>query len=89
MGDYIVINSWDGNIKLTAQSSVGGANLDVSLDEINDYNVGGLALYIGDSNALSTRTIDSAVTTMIQYIEKYYRSNYFKWFREMIVNMRD
>jgi len=89
MGDYIVINSWDGNIKLKSQSSVGAQNLDVSLDEINDYNVGGLALYIGDSNALSTRSIDSAVTTMIQYVEKYYRSNYFKWFREMIVHMRD
>lgn len=89
MGDYIVINSWDGNIKLKAQTSVGAQNLDVSLDEINDYNVGGLPLYIGDSNALSTRSIDSAVTTLIQYIEKYYRSNYFKWFREMIVNMRD
>ena len=89
MGDYIVINSWDGNIKLKSQSSVGEQNLNVSLDEINDYNVGGLALYIGDNNALSTRSIDSAVTTMVQYVEKYYRSNYFKWFREMIVNMRD
>ncbi len=87
-GDDIVINSWDGNIKLKAQIRVSDEYTQADKTSIENYNTGGLELFIGDGNTLNRRDVSSAVNTLVQYISQYTRSNYYGWFLEMLGSIK-
>jgi len=90
MGDEIEILSWDGNTRLTADSTKSNTDESSTLAEIDNLNDGGLELWIpGTNHFLNTKVINPAVETVVKYINAGYRGQYFGNFYDMLVKLKE
>lgn len=90
MGDEIEIISWDGNIRLTADSTKSNTDESSTLAEIDNLNDGGLELWIpGTKYFVNSKVINPAVETVVKYINVGYRGEYFGNFYDMLVKLKE